>query len=117
MSTSVDVLVRAGTSVIADVMDSIGLVPTVLDNSVVPVNFAGRAFAGPAYTISGQTEPWSGGGDRAKLAAIRVRTEGSSSMSLHLGAQLAQVVTYRGLSEGPLRPVPRAWVATQASNH
>ncbi|MGH8431346.1 MAG: RraA family protein, partial [Solimonas sp.] len=76
MSASLDVLTRAGTAVIADVIDSLGLVPRVLDNSIAPVNFAGSAFAGPAYTITGQTHQWSGGGDRAKLAAIDGMSQG-----------------------------------------
>ncbi len=76
MSASLDVLVRAGTAVIADVIDAMGLVPTVLDNSITPINFTNGAFAGPAYTISGRAEQWSGGGDRAKLAAIDGMSEG-----------------------------------------
>jgi regulator of RNase E activity RraA len=58
----------AGTAVIADVFDSMKLVPPVLDNSV---GFVGgvRAFAGPAYTLTGEPATYSGG-DRAKLGAI-----------------------------------------------
>jgi regulator of RNase E activity RraA len=76
VSSSLGVLVSAGTAVIADVLDAMGQLPLVLDNSITPINFTGRAFAGPAYTISGKTQSWSGGGDRAKLAAIDGMAEG-----------------------------------------
>lgn len=66
----IDVLLRAGTAVVADVFDALGLLPPVLDNAVAPVNPAGGVFAGPAYTVSGESQRWSGGGDKAKLGAI-----------------------------------------------
>jgi regulator of RNase E activity RraA len=70
MSATLTPLVQAGTSVISDVFDSMTLPPAVLDNALFPVNCSGTAFAGRAYTISGETQRWSGGGDRAKLGAI-----------------------------------------------
>jgi regulator of RNase E activity RraA len=63
-----DPLKAAGTAVIADVFDSLDLVPPVLDNRVSPVG-AAVPFAGPAYTITGKPMQFKGG-DRDKLAAI-----------------------------------------------
>jgi 4-hydroxy-4-methyl-2-oxoglutarate aldolase len=63
-------LLTAGTAVISDVFDSIGRMPLVLDVNLKPVNSAMVRFAGPAYTIEGRAEQWSGGGDRAKLGSI-----------------------------------------------
>lgn len=66
-----EALLRAGTAVISDVFDALGLAPPVLDTALFAVGGAGTAFAGPAYTIAGESARWSdGGGDRAKLAAI-----------------------------------------------
>lgn len=58
----------AGTAVIADVFDSMRLAPPVLDNRI---GFVGgvQAFAGPAYTVTGEPAIYSGG-DPAKLGAI-----------------------------------------------
>lgn len=61
-------LTSAGTAVIADVFDSLKLTPPVLDNALAPVGPA-TAFAGPVYTITGESVAFEGG-DRAKLAAI-----------------------------------------------
>jgi regulator of RNase E activity RraA len=61
-------LVSAGTAVISDVFDSLGLQPPVLDNSLIFVG-SPHAFAGPAYTITGESVNFSGG-DRKKLLAI-----------------------------------------------
>jgi 4-hydroxy-4-methyl-2-oxoglutarate aldolase len=61
-------LKTAGTAVIADLFDSMNLLPPVLDNALKAVG-ADQAFAGPAYTITGESITWSGS-DRAKLAAI-----------------------------------------------
>ncbi|HEX6989376.1 MAG TPA: RraA family protein, partial [Bacillota bacterium] len=63
-------LLEAGTAVIADVFDTLDILPPVLDTSLFPVTGPGTRFCGPAYTIRGETNPWSGGGDRRKLAAI-----------------------------------------------
>jgi regulator of RNase E activity RraA len=68
MDTHFEQLKAAGTAVIADVFDSMKLLPPVLDNALRPVG-ADSTFAGPAYTITGESAQWVGG-DRAKLAAI-----------------------------------------------
>ena len=70
MSNAFGHLLAAGTAVISDVFDSIGRTPPVLDVSLRAVNSSMARFAGPAYTIEGRAERWSGGGDRAKLGAI-----------------------------------------------
>ena len=63
-------LLAAGTAVIADVFDSLGKTPAVLDPSLFPIKGYGNGFIGPAFTISGRSQKWSGGGDPAKLDAI-----------------------------------------------
>jgi regulator of RNase E activity RraA len=63
-----EALTSAGTAVISDVFDSLGLPPLVLDNALRPIG-ASSIFAGPAYTITGESIAFQGG-DRAKLAAI-----------------------------------------------
>jgi regulator of RNase E activity RraA len=63
-----EALISAGTAAISDVFDSLGLTPLVLDNALRPIG-ASSSFAGPAYTISGESISFQGG-DRAKLAAI-----------------------------------------------
>jgi 4-hydroxy-4-methyl-2-oxoglutarate aldolase len=69
MQNTLNHLLAAGTAVIADVFDSFDLVPPVLDNTLRSFHGEGAGFAGPAYTITGQTVTWKGG-DRAKLEAI-----------------------------------------------
>jgi regulator of RNase E activity RraA len=61
---------QAGTAVIADIFDNLGHLPPVLDNNLFPIPGPGVQFAGPAYTIAGESHSWSGRGDRDKLAAI-----------------------------------------------
>jgi 4-hydroxy-4-methyl-2-oxoglutarate aldolase len=68
MQTSLEALKAAGTAVIADVFDSLEWTPPVLDNRLRPIGSA-IAFAGPAYTVTGESVSFTGG-DRAKLAAI-----------------------------------------------
>jgi regulator of RNase E activity RraA len=68
MQTSLEALKAAGTAVIADVFDSLQRTPLVLDNSLRPIGPA-TAFAGPAYTLTGESVSFTGG-DRVKLAAI-----------------------------------------------
>jgi regulator of RNase E activity RraA len=68
MQTSFEALMAAGTAVISDVFDSLQLTPPVLDNSLRPIG-VNSIFAGPAYTITGESIHFKGG-DRAKLAAI-----------------------------------------------
>jgi 4-hydroxy-4-methyl-2-oxoglutarate aldolase len=77
VNPSFESLLEAGTSVIADVFDSLGWLPPVLDTSLLPIKEgATRKFIGPAYTVSGESDLWSGSGDRAKLAAIDAMTPG-----------------------------------------
>ncbi|RME75862.1 MAG: RraA family protein [Chloroflexi bacterium] len=61
-------LLDAGTAVIADVFDAMRMEPPVLDTALFPVNRTG--FIGPAYTIAGETHTGPATGDRAKLSAI-----------------------------------------------
>lgn len=63
-------LLEAGTAVVADVFDTLGKLPPVLGTDLFAVSGPGTRFCGQAYTISGRSHSWSGGGDRAKLAAI-----------------------------------------------
>lgn len=65
----IDMLLAAGTAVVADVLDSLHIAPTVLAPSIAPVT-PGLRFAGPAYTVAGEWHQSSLTGDRAKLAAI-----------------------------------------------
>ena len=76
MTSSIQALMEAGTAVISDVFDKMGHLPPVLDNTLVPVPGPGISFAGPAYTISGESHRWSGRGDRTKLAAIDAMAPG-----------------------------------------
>lgn len=69
-------LLQAGTAVICDVLDTLDQLPPVFDNSLFAVSGPGTRFIGPAYTIAGEPARWSGGGDRAKLAAIDAMTPG-----------------------------------------
>jgi regulator of RNase E activity RraA len=71
-----EALFRVGTAVIADIFDSLGRMPPVLTTDLFPVPGPGVAFAGPAYTVAGESKRWSGGGDRAKLAAIDAMPSG-----------------------------------------
>jgi regulator of RNase E activity RraA len=70
-------LINAGTAVISDVFDNLGLMPQSLDTSLFPIPASAAPFAGPAYTVAGESFTWSdGSGDRAKLAAIDQMTPG-----------------------------------------
>ena len=69
-------LLDAGTAVIADIFDQKGMTPPVLDNSLFAVSGPGTRFIGPAYTITGESHRWRGGGDLKKLAAIDAMTPG-----------------------------------------
>lgn len=62
-------LLAVGTAVVADVLDSLRITPTVLAPSIAPVTPNVR-FAGPAFTIAGESHRSQSSGDRAKLAAI-----------------------------------------------
>jgi len=70
INVELEPLLRAGTAVISDVFDALDQTPPVLDTELSAVAGPGTEFIGPAYTITGQSARWSGGGDRAKLAAI-----------------------------------------------
>ena len=70
MGKTLQTLLEAGTAVIADVFDTMGQLPPVLDNALFPIPETGIRFIGPAYTISGVSHQDSVTGDRAKLAAI-----------------------------------------------
>ena len=76
MTNSIQSLMEAGTAVIADVFDKMGHLPPVLDSTLVPIPGPGIRFAGPAYTITGESHRWSGKGDRKKLAAIDAMAPG-----------------------------------------
>lgn len=77
MNPQVSSLLQAGTAVIADVFDSLGRVPPVLDNSLFSVAGPGTAFAGPAYTVSGVSRLYSDSNDAAKLGAIDAMPPGA----------------------------------------
>ena len=68
-------LLEAGTAAIADVFDALDQVPLVVDNRVVSIGESDCCFAGPAYTIAGESFRWSGSGDRLKLEAIDLMPE------------------------------------------
>lgn len=70
MDPKLEPLLKAGTAVIADVFDALDKLPPILDTKLFAVGGSGTRFCGPAYTINGKSHRWSGGGDRAKLAAI-----------------------------------------------
>jgi 4-hydroxy-4-methyl-2-oxoglutarate aldolase len=66
--SKLEILKAAGTAVISDVFDSLGILPPVLDNLLGSVGEP-LAYAGPAYTITGEAQAFTGG-DRLKLEAI-----------------------------------------------
>src|SRR3569833_3010733 len=70
MDQSLTTMLAAGAAVISDVFDSLGLRPPVLDTALFPTRGVGHSFAGPAYTITGESREWTTGGAREKLAAI-----------------------------------------------
>ena len=76
MEVSLNALLEAGTAVISDVFDTMDLLPPILDNALFPIPGPGVRFIGPAYTITGESHRWSGGGDQAKLAAIDAMVPG-----------------------------------------
>lgn len=76
MNSTLIPLLEAGTAVIADIFDTFDRMPPILDNQLFAVSGPGTRFIGPAYTIKGEAQPWSSGGDRAKLAAIDAITPG-----------------------------------------
>ena len=76
MKAELSSLIEAGTAAVSDVFDVLGLLPKVVDNSLVFMGGGSCRFAGPAYTIQGESFRWDGGGDRAKLGAIDHMPEG-----------------------------------------
>ena len=75
---SKSILQAAGTAVISDLFDRLNLQPPVLDNSLLPV-VEGSIFAGPAYTVAGESAVYSGS-DRAKLEAIDAMPPGAVAL-------------------------------------
>jgi 4-hydroxy-4-methyl-2-oxoglutarate aldolase len=94
-----EALASAGTAVIADVFDSFRLQPPVLDNQLSAVGKA-IAFAGPAYTIEGESRQYEGG-DRAKLAAIDQMPAGV--VALWAGKDAAGVCCFGDLLASAMR--------------
>lgn len=74
-----EIFTRAGTSLLSDIFDTLGLQPPILAVDFWPVPGPEPSFAGPAYTIRGRWNPWEGSGDREKLAAIDGIPEGVDS--------------------------------------
>ena len=74
MSAELLSLKSAGTAAIADVFDTLGIEPPVFDNSLQPAG-DGIPFAGPAYTVAGESRRFVGG-DPEKLQAIDSMTDG-----------------------------------------
>jgi 4-hydroxy-4-methyl-2-oxoglutarate aldolase len=70
-----DILLNGGTAVIADVFDTLGKTPPVLNTKMFPIG--GARFAGRAYTIGGEMHHGQVQGDRAKLAAIDAMPPGT----------------------------------------
>ena len=67
-STALTTLRAAGTALIADIFDTLSLEPPILANDLTPAA-SFEPFAGPAYTVEGRMQTFSGG-DREKLSAI-----------------------------------------------
>ncbi len=80
MKPKLKTLQDAGSAVLADVLDTLGQLPPVLDNRLLSIGESGVRLAGPAYTITGETQSWSSGGDRSKLSAIDRMTAGVVSV-------------------------------------
>ncbi len=74
-SDNAAILQAAGTAAISDIFDQLNVQPPVLDNRIFPV-VRGSAFAGPAYTVTGESATYPGS-DRMKLQAIDGMTAGA----------------------------------------
>jgi regulator of RNase E activity RraA len=94
------ILLEAGTAVVADVFDSFGKLPPVLDNSIRPVGPGMHSFIGPAYTVTGRSEIFTGG-DRAKLAAIDEMPSGI--VALWAGMDVSGVCLFGDLLASAMR--------------
>jgi regulator of RNase E activity RraA len=79
------ILKAAGTAAISDIFDQLNLQPPVLDNRLFPV-LEGSIFAGPAYTVAGESATYSGS-DRAKLEAIDGMPSGAVALWAGQGAE------------------------------
>lgn len=90
----IELLLDVGTAVVADVLDSLQITPTVLAPSIAPVT-AGLRFAGPAYTVAGESHRSSSTGDRAKLAAIDAMPPGV--VAVWAGADISGVCCFGDL--------------------
>jgi len=75
MDSGIDVLVQAGTAVVADAFDAMGQAPPVLDTALFAVR-PGSRFAGRAYTITGESHASAVLKDPAKLKAIDAMPRG-----------------------------------------
>ena len=85
---TIAVLREAGTAVISDVFDNLGMEPMALANDLWPTTGERqRAFAGPAYTVNGVWKQGALKGDRDKLQAIDEMPEGSVAVWAANGAQ------------------------------
>jgi 4-hydroxy-4-methyl-2-oxoglutarate aldolase len=101
MKNSFQSLMEAGTAVISDVFDKMGHLPPVLDNCLVPIPGPGIRFAGPAYTITGESHSWSGKGDRTKLAAIDAMLPGD--VPVWAGNDIRGVCCFGDLLSGAMK--------------
>jgi regulator of RNase E activity RraA len=68
--STIETLRKAGTAVVSDVFDNLGLPPLALATDLWPTRGPGVSFAGPAYTVAGQSSLGANRGDRDKLQAI-----------------------------------------------
>ncbi len=73
---TIETLRAAGAAVVADVFDRLGLVPPALATDLWPTRGPGGSFAGPAYTVAGESRLGPNRGDREKLQAIDDMPEG-----------------------------------------
>ena len=101
MDQALQHLLQAGTPVISDVFDSLGQLPRVLNPRLFALKGSGHGFVGPAYTVQGESHAWSGGGDRAKLAAIDAMPAGV--VSIWAGGDIRGVCCFGDLLGGAMR--------------
>ncbi len=91
----------AGTAVVADVFDNLGQQPPVLSNDLWPTRGPGFAFAGPVYTVAGESRLWKGGGDPDKLRAIDAMPAGV--VALWAGGDIRGVCCFGDLLASAMR--------------
>ncbi|MCB2184977.1 MAG: RraA family protein [Deltaproteobacteria bacterium] len=75
-----EALLKAGTAVISDVFDNMGLVPLSLATDLWPTRGPGQSFAGPVFTVAGEMRLGPNKGDRDKLQAIDEMTPGAVAL-------------------------------------